>query len=215
MILRWIGSLAGAAVLTFATFLTMPALLRVDSPEGGEEFHQLYAIYYPREEREPFLGQLWDHPPCLDCDNHWARPSPSIPVEIQFNSAIQQNDCLLPNIIWNEDDLPDQVSLMVPVVFTQNAPSIYEDGVQISGGSAQAALRFEPYAAVPDFLGIRSHRNHVSPFFPAMPLACDQVYNSRFCLSDGEIRNLITCLLGNQPLAPGHYYFRGTIVGDS
>ncbi|WP_394693032.1 hypothetical protein [Hyphobacterium sp.] len=40
MIFRWIGSLAGAAILTVATFLAMPALLQVDSPEAGEEFHR-------------------------------------------------------------------------------------------------------------------------------------------------------------------------------
>ena len=64
MIFRWIGSLAGAAILTVATFLAMPALLQVDSPEAGEEFHRQYAIYYPRKEREPFS---WQFLPCEEC----------------------------------------------------------------------------------------------------------------------------------------------------
>jgi len=64
MILRWTGSLAGAAVLTVATFLGMPALLQVDSPEADEEAIRLHSIYYPRDERVPF----WRPVVCEHCN---------------------------------------------------------------------------------------------------------------------------------------------------
>ena len=215
MIYRWIGSLVGAAVLTLASFLAMPALLRVDSPEAGEEFHRQYAIYNVTDQREPFSGQLWDRPPCLDCDNYWIESSPSIPVEILISSTLNQDNCLLTNVIWNENNLPDQVSIMVPVVFTQEATAIYEGGVEITDNNADIRPRFEPYETIPGFLGIRSTRNHIPPLFPVITSACDQVFNNPFCLSDEETVSLVACLFGNQPPEPGHYFFRGTIVSNS
>ncbi|MBI1237568.1 MAG: hypothetical protein GC188_12870 [Alphaproteobacteria bacterium] len=63
MIFRWFGSLAGAAVLTVATYLAMPAMLRVESMEAVEEFHRLYEFYNIREERAPF----WQPIVCEHC----------------------------------------------------------------------------------------------------------------------------------------------------
>jgi len=67
MIYRWIGSVTGAAILTFATFLAMPALLRVDSPEAGEEAVRQYAIHNVTDQREPFIiTPRYDHRYDLD-----------------------------------------------------------------------------------------------------------------------------------------------------
>ena len=82
MIYRWIGSVTGAAILTFATFLAMPALLRVDSPEAGEEAVRQYAIYYPREEPEP----IWQPFVCEHCyyDGNYVDETASIIEETYF-----------------------------------------------------------------------------------------------------------------------------------
>jgi hypothetical protein len=64
MIIRWVGSIFGAIVLTFATFLMMPQLLRIDDPGAVEEFHRLYAFYNPPRERALF----WIPYVCEDCN---------------------------------------------------------------------------------------------------------------------------------------------------